>query len=116
LKFLLDENFPLRLHRRLQAEGIDSEHLITLGQRGIPDTEVLEHLVAGDTVLLTQDRDFEYLPLQGGTVIISRVSQSLPIERRVEIWVGAIRQHVETQPDGTLFEISQSGELERLPE
>lgn len=116
MKFFLDENFPLRLHHRLQAEGIDSEHLITVGQRGIPDTEVVEHLAEGDVVLLTQDREFEYLPLRGGKVIISRVSQSLPIERRIEIWLGAIRRYVETQPPGTRFEISQSGDLDRLPE
>jgi predicted nuclease of predicted toxin-antitoxin system len=116
LKFFLDENFPLRLHHRLQAEGIHSEHLITLGQRGISDAKVVEHLAVEGVVLLTQDRDFEHLPLRGGKVIISRVSQSLPIARRIEIWVGAIRQYVETRPDGTRFEISQSGELERLPE
>jgi hypothetical protein len=116
LKFYLDENFPLRLQRRLQAEGIDSEHLITLGLRGISDADVVERLAVGGVVLLTQDRDFEHLPLRGGTVIISRVAQSLPIQPRVEIWVGALRQYVGTQPEGTRFEISQSGELERLPE
>lgn len=85
MKFFLDENFSLRLHHRLQAEGIDSEHLITVGQRGIPDAEVVEHLAEGDVVLLTQDREFEYLPLRGGKVIISRVSQSLPIERHRDL-------------------------------
>lgn len=76
----------------------------------------MEHLAEGDVVLLTQDREFEYLPLLGGKVIISRVSQSLPIERRIEIWLGAIRRYIEAQPPGTRFEISQSGDLERLPE
>lgn len=76
----------------------------------------MERLAEGDVVLLTQDREFEYLPLRGGKVIISRVSQSLPIERRIEIWLGAIRRYVESQPPGTRFEISQSGDLERLPE
>lgn len=34
-------------------------------------------------VLLTQDREFEDLPIPGGTVSTSLVRQSLPIERRV---------------------------------
>ena len=33
---LLDENVPLGLLRRLQAAGIEAEHVITLGWRGAP--------------------------------------------------------------------------------
>jgi hypothetical protein len=44
LRFLLDENFPLALLRRLRESGYDAEHLITLGQRGLPDAAIQERL------------------------------------------------------------------------
>lgn len=116
MRVLLDENFPLRLRHRLQAEGIDCEHLIALGLRGITDGQIVQRLTEGDVVLLTQDREFEELPIPAGKVIISRVPQSLPIERRVELWLGALRRFLETQPEGVRFEISEEGELEPLPE
>ena len=37
MKILLDENFPLPLYRRLREKGYDAEHVIVLGQRGMPD-------------------------------------------------------------------------------
>jgi predicted nuclease of predicted toxin-antitoxin system len=40
LRFLLDENLPLQLHRRLVAAGLQSEHIITSGQRGLPDVAI----------------------------------------------------------------------------
>lgn len=116
MRFLLDENFPLRLHHRLEAEGIECEHLIALGQRGITDAQIVQRLAVRDVVLLTQDREFEYLPIRGGKVIISRVPQSLPIDRRVDLWLAALQRYVETRPEGFRFEISEEGELKGLPE
>ena len=40
MKILLDENFPLPLYHRLRAAGHDAEHIIVLGQRGIPDSAI----------------------------------------------------------------------------
>ena len=37
VKVLLDENFPLRLYHRLLQAGRGVEHVIVLGQRGVPD-------------------------------------------------------------------------------
>jgi hypothetical protein len=39
LKIVLDENFPLQLYRRLRLSGYDVEHIVVLGQRGIPDSD-----------------------------------------------------------------------------
>ena len=116
MRFLLDENFPLRLHSRLQAEGIDCDHVIALGLRGIRDAEIVQRLAERDLVLLTQDREFEDLPIPGGKVVISRLPQNLPIERRVTIWMGALRRFVDAEPEGSRFEITEEGRLERLPE
>lgn len=116
MRFLLDENFPLRLYRHLQAEGIECEHVIPLGLRGIGDAEIIDRLASeDDLVLLTQDSEFEQMVLPRGKVIISRVGQSLPIERRVEIWVSAIQQFLDSRPEGSLFAIPEAGGIERLP-
>jgi predicted nuclease of predicted toxin-antitoxin system len=41
---LLDENFPLGLVRRLRADGLVAEHIITLGWRGASDARIRERL------------------------------------------------------------------------
>jgi hypothetical protein len=115
LRFLLDENFPIRLQRGLKAEGIDCEHLIGLGLRGITDAQLVQRVAEQGAVLLTHDREFKFLPIQGGKVIISRIPQGLPIEHRVDLWLRALQRFVETQPEGFRFEISEDGELQRLP-
>ena len=38
MKVLLDENFPLGLVRALEADGLQVDHIITLGWRGVSDT------------------------------------------------------------------------------
>ena len=62
MKFLLDENFPLPLYHHLRSAGIDAEHIIMLGKRGLPDSEIRKRLVKEDIVFLTQDTEFEALP------------------------------------------------------
>ena len=44
MKILLDENFPLPLYHRLRAAGHDAEHIIVLGQRGMPDSVIRQRL------------------------------------------------------------------------
>jgi predicted nuclease of predicted toxin-antitoxin system len=44
VRVLLDENFPLRLHRALLAEGYRSEHVIELGARGMSDAAIMARL------------------------------------------------------------------------
>lgn len=116
MRLLLDENFPLSLFRRLRAEGIDCDHIIPMGLRGITDARIVELLETGDeeVVLLTQDTEFERMPLRQGRVLISRVPQNLQIERRVEVWLAAIKEFVETRPAGSRFEILAYGRIEHL--
>jgi predicted nuclease of predicted toxin-antitoxin system len=64
VKVLLDENFPLGLVRILQADGLEVEHIITLGLRGTSDARIRERLTDRELVFLTQDDDF----LSGETV------------------------------------------------
>lgn len=89
--------------------------MIVIGQRGAPDSTIVERLRAeDDLVLLTQDADFESLSLDGGRVIISRVPQAMPIERRVAVWSAALERFMEQPPGGERFEIVPSGELKPL--
>lgn len=82
---LLDENFPLRFYTRLQREGLSVEHIL-LTQRGIHDSEILGRLRRKGLLFLTQDEDFvKAAPDCKASIIGSRVSQSMPIDRRVEI-------------------------------
>ncbi|MGI8773823.1 MAG: DUF5615 family PIN-like protein [Actinomycetota bacterium] len=117
MRVLLDENIPLRLYRRLREAEHDVEHL-ALGRRGISDAEIIRRLTEDDDlVLVTQDRDFENVRvLRGGKVVISRLSQSTPIDERVHIWLTALEPFLDAPPAGTLFEIGISGEVVPLPE
>jgi predicted nuclease of predicted toxin-antitoxin system len=76
VRVLLDENFPLALLRSLQADGMETEHIITLGWRGATDDTIRERLIDADVVFLTQDDDFLFSPPTGSTVVVSRVRQA----------------------------------------
>lgn len=79
MKILLDENFPLPLYRRLRLSGYDVEHIIVLGQRGLPDSAIRDRVACEELALLTQDTEFATIAAEyRGTIIISRVRQSLP--------------------------------------
>lgn len=112
MKILLDENFPLPLYHRLRAAGHDVEHLIVLGQRGLPDSAIRHRLQTEDLVFLTQDAEFENIPSDyAATIIISRVRQSLPTPRRIEIWFAALEDFLTRRPAGKLFDLLETGEL-----
>lgn len=44
-------------------------------------------------------------------MIVSRVRQQLPIERRVEIWFEAVQAFLVSPPDEMIFELRESGEV-----
>jgi predicted nuclease of predicted toxin-antitoxin system len=112
VKFLLDENFPLSLYRRLREKGYDAEHVIELGQRGAPDAALRARLGVEELVFLTNDAEFESVPADlRSQVIISRLPQRLPTARRVEIWMKALEQFADRKPPQRLFDLMPDGEL-----
>lgn len=112
MRFLLDENLPLQLHRRLIAGGFECEHIITMGRRGLTDAKIVAQLaVEPDLVLVTQDTEFEDIEVGAGTVIISRVPQSLPVRQRVEIWFGALSDFAADTPPGQRFDLLPTGQI-----
>jgi uncharacterized protein with PIN domain len=112
LKILLDENFPLQIHRRLRLSGYDVEHIIVLGQRGIPDSATRKRASKEELVFLTQDSEFEKMPGgHRGVILISRIKQSLPIQKRTEIWFSAAERFMIERPAATLFGPVETGEV-----
>jgi predicted nuclease of predicted toxin-antitoxin system len=112
LKILLDENFPLQFCRRLRLSGYEVDHIIMLGQRGIPDSAIRERISKEEIVFFAQDSEFEMM--RGGhrgIVLISRMRQSLPIQKRTEIWSSAVEKFMAEKPSGKLFELLETGEV-----
>jgi len=102
----------LPARRGLRAAGFEAEHIIALGKRGLPDSAIRQRLLEEDLVFLTHDTEFEDLPSTfRSQVVISRVPQSLPIGRRVEIWFTAHGPFLDRPPAGRLFELLVSGEI-----
>jgi hypothetical protein len=83
-----------------------------LGQRGIPDSAIRERILKEELVFLTQDSEFEKMP--GGhrwMILISRIKQSLPIQKRTESWFSAVERFMTERPAGKLFELLETGEV-----
>jgi predicted nuclease of predicted toxin-antitoxin system len=111
MKILLDENFPLGLVRKLQDEGREVEHIILLGLRGVPDAAIVARIEAEETLLLTHDEDFLDVPLTRSAVILSRVTQTLPLNQRLEIWLRVIREYFSRDWSERIFEVYDDGQL-----
>lgn len=112
MKILLDENFPLPLYHRLRTAGYDVEHIIVLGLRGVKDSELRKRLAREEMILLTQDTEFEDVADDcQGQVIISRVRQNLPIQRRVDIWFNALQEFMTRRRSEKLFDLLENGQI-----
>lgn len=108
---LLDENFPLALYTRLQKEGLQAEHIL-LRQRGIHDQVIMARLKREELLFLTQDEDFvKATPDRKASIIWSQVAQSVPIDKRVEIWMAAINEFFSKKWEERFFEIYDDGKL-----
>lgn len=84
MRFLADENFPLRSVALLREAGHD---VLAVSERlpGVPDQTVLERAVAERQILLTFDRDYgelifgKSLPVPPGVVYLRLVPRT-PLE------------------------------------
>ena len=111
MKILLDENFPLALVTELRGQGHEAEHIILLGLRGAPDSLIADRLNSEDLLFLTQDREFLSRPLTRSPVIVSRVTQTLSIGTRVDVWLRAIQNYFSRDWQERLFEVFDDGKL-----
>jgi predicted nuclease of predicted toxin-antitoxin system len=111
MKILLDQNFPLALTRRLREEGHDAEHLIELGQRGTADVIIVKRLSAEPILFLTHEEDFLHIRSTCSAVILSRVTQTLPMSTRLEIWLKAVHEYFARERKQRFFEVFDDGKL-----
>lgn len=82
-----------------------------LGQRGVPDSTIRARLTGEALAFLTNDTEFLERPARPSVVIVSRVRQDLPIDRRVEVWFEALTRFLKAPPPGDVFELLGSGEI-----
>lgn len=101
---LLDENIPIGLLHELRAAGVEAEHIITLGWRGVPDSRIRERLADSTVLLLTPDDDFLVGASVQSTVVVSRVHQSRRLSERVAIWLSGLLQVIRTPPGPELLD------------
>lgn len=82
-----------------------------LGIRGTADRAIVDLLNSEDLLFLTHDQEFFDAALSRSRLIISRVTQSLPITVRIEIWLQAIREYFSHDWPETVFEVFDDGKL-----
>jgi hypothetical protein len=87
------------------------EHIL-LTNRGIHDREIFVRLRRDELLFLTHDQDFvDAAPDCKASIIWSRVSQSMAIDRRVELWLGAVKQFLSKPWEEKFFELYDDGIL-----
>lgn len=111
MKVLLDENFPLGLVRVLELDGVQVEHIITLGWRGASDTRIRTRLSSPEVLFLTQDEDFLFGESVASIVVVSRVRQARRLTERIEVWRRAVGTLLSTPQSLRLFELTDEGVL-----
>jgi len=110
VRIVLDENFPWALATALQPNH-EIEHL-AISHRGCPDEWIIRRLRTEPCLFLTQDEDFASVKhVEPSSIIWSRVSQSLPLKTRVEIWKKAVDQFFQGEWQTHFFEVGDDGEL-----
>jgi len=61
IKFLLDENIPLKLKSTFTKKGLDCTSVRELGWSGFKDKEISKQIGGKKVVLITRDRDFTFI-------------------------------------------------------
>lgn len=89
MRFLVDENLPLRFAERLRDAGHDATHVSEHGLAGAEDTAVMDRALRDAAVLVTYDGDFAAMlvldELQFPSVIHFRDQQRRPDELAVRL-------------------------------
>lgn len=61
MKFLIDNQLPLALSRFLQAQGLETRHVMDLGLDEASDIEIWRHAETEGYVIVSKDEDFLHL-------------------------------------------------------
>lgn len=66
MRFLVDENLPLRFADLLRTAGHDASHVIDRGLQSAPDTEIILLARSEGSVIVTYDADFPTMLFASG--------------------------------------------------
>jgi predicted nuclease of predicted toxin-antitoxin system len=73
VRFLVDENLPVRFADLLRTAGHDAKHIAEYGLEGAPDDEVMARARRDQRVVITYDADFATMLVLGGEALPSIV-------------------------------------------
>lgn len=84
MRFLVDENLPVRVAEQLRSAGHEAAHVFDHGLKGAPDEGVMALARRDGYVLVTYDADFSAMAVLGGdalpSVVLFRDQQRRPEE------------------------------------
>jgi len=92
LKFVVDQNLPLRLVDLLPDLGHEAVHVKALEMTTAPDPSIWRYAVADDAILVSEDGDFlafERHPGAGARLLLihaGNVSNTALFQRPLDIW------------------------------
>jgi hypothetical protein len=109
VRVLLDENFPLGLVRALKDDGLEVDHIISIGWRGASDAQIRERLADAKLVFLTQDADFLSGDAVAATIVVSRVRQARSLMERIQLWRSAVTVLLASPQKVRRFELTDDG-------
>ncbi len=89
----------------LGSDGLQVEHIITLGWRGASDTRVRKRLSSPGVLLLTQDEDVLFGGSVASIVVVSRARQARRLTDRIEVWSRAVGELLRIPQAQRLFEL-----------
>ncbi|MCG3148182.1 MAG: hypothetical protein PCFJNLEI_01625 [Verrucomicrobiae bacterium] len=69
MKFLVDNQLPVALAKRLVTLGHEAQHVLDLGLDKASDTEIWKHAATHSLVLITKDEDFLQRASQPGSPV-----------------------------------------------
>jgi predicted nuclease of predicted toxin-antitoxin system len=58
MKFLLDENMPPSLAKKLNSSGFEARHVVEIGYHSTPDFKIAALAAATGEIIITHDTDF----------------------------------------------------------
>jgi predicted nuclease of predicted toxin-antitoxin system len=61
IKFLLDENVPVKMKQSFTDRGLSCTTIQDQGWSGASDKEIITRIEGKDTILITRDKDFTFL-------------------------------------------------------
>ncbi len=110
----VDENVPLKITRRLRAEGYQVEYVT----RRVEDRGILETAYKQKALLITSDKDFERLVLDEkiptAGVVLLRITTRIPIEHRAQMVINMLRKYQE-KLQGAFAILTETAVHIRLP-